>query len=123
MYNVQPSGHCWPVAFGPFSGPLHLRRSKLARWPLLANETQMMPLRSASMPFGLYAIGPVDVLNGGSYTSVNIVEGGFGPGTSLTMLPGTKSFFRGVPYVFAIQIEPSTGLIATPYAWPSIRQS
>jgi len=25
--SVQPSGQCWPVAAGPFSGPLHLRRS------------------------------------------------------------------------------------------------
>src|SRR6185295_708933 len=34
-YSVQPSGHCRPLtASGPFKGPLHLRRSKLPRWPL-----------------------------------------------------------------------------------------
>jgi serine/threonine protein kinase len=31
---LEKRGQCWPVADGPFSGPLHLRRSKLARWPL-----------------------------------------------------------------------------------------
>src|SRR5207253_587558 len=47
----QPSGHCCPVAAGPFSGPLHLRRSKLAKWPL-ASTVQTTPLRSTSRPRG-----------------------------------------------------------------------
>ena len=39
------------MAFGPLSGPLHLRRSKLARWPL-ASAAQYTPLRSTSPPRG-----------------------------------------------------------------------
>ena len=33
---VKPSGQWSPVAFGPLSGPLHLRLSKLTRCPLEA---------------------------------------------------------------------------------------
>ena len=40
-----------PVAFGPLSGPLHLRRSKLPRSPL-ASETQTTPCESMSPPRG-----------------------------------------------------------------------
>ena len=52
-YSVQPSGQCCPVAFGPLSGPLHLRRSKLAMCPL-ASGSQATPLRSISNPRGEY---------------------------------------------------------------------
>ena len=41
-WNAQPSGQWSPVAFGPLSGPLHLRRSKLPRWPL-ASDTHTTP--------------------------------------------------------------------------------
>src|SRR6266550_2376820 len=50
-YSVQPSGHWSPVALGPLSGPLHVRRSKLPRWPL-PSDTHTTPLLSMSAPRG-----------------------------------------------------------------------
>src|SRR5260221_490204 len=35
-WKAQPSGQWSPVAFGPLSGPLHLRRSNTPIWPLAA---------------------------------------------------------------------------------------
>src|SRR5439155_25636794 len=91
-YSVHPSGQCCPVALGPLSGPLHLRRSKLARWPL-ASAVQYTPLRSTSPPRGEYpGIG-------GSYTSASAVSGGFDPGFNRTTAPGKPSTLP--------QIEPS----------------
>jgi hypothetical protein len=43
--------HCWPVAAGPLSVPLHLPRSKLARCPL-ASTVQTTLLLSTSIPRG-----------------------------------------------------------------------
>ena len=88
-YSVQPSGQCCPVAFGPLSGPLHLRRSKLARWPL-ASAAQNTPLRSMSPPRGEKP-GFFASLNGGSYTSAIAVDGGFAPGFSRTTAPGSPA--------------------------------
>ena len=48
-WNDQPSGQWSPVAFGPFSGALHLRRSKLPMWPL-PSDTHTTPWLSMSAP-------------------------------------------------------------------------
>src|SRR5262245_10000720 len=95
LWKDQPSGQWSPVAFGPLSGPLHLRRSKLPRWPL-PSDTQTTPLLSMSAPRAPKpGFGTV-------YTSASAVSGGFDPGTSLTTAPGTASVEP--------QIDPSTGL-------------
>src|SRR5215469_14134582 len=90
-YKVQPSGHWSPVAFGPFSGPLHLRRSKLPRWPL-DSDAQTTPLLS---------ISPPRIPNAGAgtlYTSDSPVAG------SNRRTPGVPP---NIPTVY--QMEPSTG--------------
>ena len=83
------------MAFGPLSGPLHLRRSKLPRCPL-ASDTQTTPLPSMSAP---RAPKPG---SGTLYTSVNAVSGGWDPGATRTTAPGFP--------IMAPQIDPSTGL-------------
>ena len=55
LNSVQPSGQSLPLAAsGPLSGPLHLRRSKLAMCPL-ASGVQTTPSVVMSMPRGLHA--------------------------------------------------------------------
>src|SRR5207249_7124054 len=101
-YSVQPSGQCCPVAVGPLSGPLHLRRSKLAKCPL-ARTVQTTPLRSMSSPRGENpCTSAFGLFQGSSYTSASAVAGGFDPGFSRTIEPGKPSTDP--------QIEPSAGL-------------
>src|SRR5687768_158611 len=114
---VQPSGQCCPVAVGPLKGPLHLRRSKLARCPLPASAVQTTPFRSMSMPRGVYPLtGDFGLLNGGSYTSASAVCGGLGPGTTRMIWPGPPllSPERKIAPGADTQIDPSTGLGMTP---------
>jgi hypothetical protein len=64
--SVHASRQCCPsTAAGPES-TLHLRRSKLARWPLPASAVQMTPFESTSMPRGEYDAMPDAGSNGGS---------------------------------------------------------
>src|ERR671939_261605 len=93
--NFQPSGQWSPVAFGPLSGPLHLRRSNSPMWPL-ASDTHTTPLPSMSAP---RAPKPGA---GTLYTSVSAVAGGFDPGMTRTTAPGFP--------IIVPQIDPSTGL-------------
>src|SRR5215470_2034513 len=97
LWICQPSGQWLPVAFGPLSGPLHLRRSKLTRWPLDA-EPHATPSLSMSPPRMPNAgIGTL-------YTSDNPVFG------SKRRKPGGPP---NTPTVY--QTEPSTGLGITAY--------
>ena len=48
-WYAKPSGQWLPVAFGPLSGPLHLRRSKLMK-PPFDPEPQTTPFLSMSPP-------------------------------------------------------------------------
>ncbi len=95
-WNDQPSGQWLPVADGPLSGPLHLRRSKRPRCPL-ARDTHTTPCRSMSAP------RTPNPGSGTLKTSASAVAGGVAPGVSrttpLTALP------RKEP-----QTEPSAGL-------------
>src|SRR6516165_6619551 len=97
LYKLQPSGQWSPVAFGPLSGPLHLRRSKLTRWPLEA-EPHTTPFLSMSPP-RMPKAG-----SGTLYTSDNPVL-------------GSKRRNAGGPPKMPVvyQIEPSTGLGITAY--------
>src|SRR5580704_18798228 len=94
---VQPSGQWLPVAFGPLSGPLHLRRSKLPRWPL-DSDAQTTPSLS---------ISPPRIPNAGAGTL----------NTSDSPVAGSKRSTAGgppnTPTVY--QIEPSTGDGITAY--------
>src|SRR5207249_10232592 len=84
-------GQCCPVAVGPLSGPLHLRRSKLARCPL-ARAAHITPSRSTSAPRGEKPwTGAFGLLKGGSYTSASAVSGGVAPGLRRTTAPGKPS--------------------------------
>src|SRR4029077_14779134 len=49
VYTFHPSGHCCPVALGPFS-TLHLRRSKLIIWYGPRPFCQTTPLLSPAPP-------------------------------------------------------------------------
>src|SRR5207249_10992902 len=49
LWNANPSGQWSPVAFGPLSGPLHLRRSKLISEPF-DPEPHTTPFLSMSPP-------------------------------------------------------------------------
>src|SRR5262249_36037108 len=69
------------AAAGPFNGPLHFRRSKLARCPL-DSAVHTTPFVSRSIPRDPYP------MSGGKYTSASAVCGGLGPGTSRMMYPG-----------------------------------
>ncbi len=94
------------MADGPVSGPVHLRRSKLPKWPL-ASATHTTPLRSTSMPRGEKpCTAALGLFHGTSYTSASVVAGGFDPGFSRTSIPGKPSEEP--------QIEPSAGLGMTP---------
>jgi len=73
-YSVQPSGQSLPVAApGPFCGPLHFLRSKLAMCPL-ASGVHTTPSVAMSMPRGLQAP------SGGTKTSESAVSAGLDPG-------------------------------------------
>src|SRR5947207_1602176 len=82
--------------------PLHLLRSKLARWPL-AITIHATPLASTSSPRGPKPCeDALGLFQGSSYISASAVSGGCVPGFSRTTAPGKP---RTVP-----QIEPSFGL-------------
>src|SRR3954453_7276106 len=97
---VHHSGQLCPLAYGQFSGPLPLRRSKLAKCPL-ASTVHTTPLVSMSSPRGENPFA-----TGTSYTSASVVAGGFDPGFSRTIRPGNPSTDP--------QIIPSAGLTVTP---------
>src|SRR5687768_2080243 len=76
---------------GPFSGPLHLRRSKLAMCPL-ASAAQYTPFRSTSPPRGEKpALGTAGLFHGISKTSVSAVCGGLDPGLRRKIAPGNPN--------------------------------
>src|SRR5258708_33461252 len=52
----SPSGQWSPVAFGPLSGPLHLRRSKLTRWPLEPDPDRKSTRLNSSHQIISYAV-------------------------------------------------------------------
>src|SRR6516162_6925852 len=85
------------MAFGPLSGPLHLRRSKLPRWPL-DSDAQTTPFLS---------ISPPRIPNAGAGTL----------NTSDSPVAGSNRNTAGVPpnTPTVYQIEPSTGEGITAY--------